>query len=45
MDNGAIAADMTPAELMKPDVVRRLFGFEAEAVTVNGRPWLVPRIG
>jgi ABC-type cobalamin/Fe3+-siderophores transport system ATPase subunit len=43
MDNGAVAADMTPAELMKPDVVRRLFGYEAEAVTVNGRPWLVPR--
>lgn len=44
MDNGAVAADMTPVELMRPDVVRRLFGFEAEAVTVNGRQWLVPRI-
>ena len=43
MDDGAIAADLPPLELMKPDVVRRLFGFEAEAVNVNGRPWLVPR--
>jgi ABC-type cobalamin/Fe3+-siderophores transport system ATPase subunit len=43
MDDGAIAADLPPRELMKPDVVRRLFGFEAEAVSVNGRPWLVPR--
>lgn len=44
MDDGAIAADLPPRELMKPDVVRRLFGFEAEAVSVNGRPWLVPQI-
>jgi iron complex transport system ATP-binding protein len=43
MDRGAIAADLPPRELMKPDVVRRYFGFDAEAVTVNGRPWLVPR--
>ena len=41
LDNGAVAADMTPAELMKPDVVRRLFGFEAEAVMVAGKVWLV----
>jgi hypothetical protein len=43
MDDGAIAADLPPRELMKPDVVRRYFGFEAVAVDVNGRPWLVPR--
>jgi ABC-type cobalamin/Fe3+-siderophores transport system ATPase subunit len=43
MDDGAIAADLPPRELMKPDVVRRFFGFDAEAVSVNGRPWLVPR--
>jgi ABC-type cobalamin/Fe3+-siderophores transport system ATPase subunit len=43
MDDGAIAADLTPGELMKPEVVRRYFGFDAEAVNVNGRPWLVPR--
>ena len=43
MDNGAIAADLTPGELMRPDIVRRYFGFDAEVVSVNGRPWLVPR--
>ncbi len=43
MQDGAVAADLPPAELMKPDVVRRFFGFDAEAVVVNGRPWLVPR--
>lgn len=43
MDGGSIAADLPPAELMRPDVVRRLFGFEADSVVVNGRPWLVPR--
>lgn len=44
MQDGAVAADVTPSQLMKPEVVQRLFGFEAESVIVNGRPWLVPRI-
>jgi ABC-type cobalamin/Fe3+-siderophores transport system ATPase subunit len=44
MDSGAVAADLPPAKLMRPDVVRKFFGFEAEAVNVNGRPWLVPRV-
>ena len=43
MDHGAIAADLTPGELMQPDVVRRYFGFDAQVANVNGRPWLVPR--
>ena len=44
MQDGTIAADLPPAELMRPDVVRRFFGFDAEAVSVNGKPWLVPRV-
>ncbi|HEY3057029.1 MAG TPA: ABC transporter ATP-binding protein [Thermoanaerobaculia bacterium] len=44
MQDGTIAADLPPAELMRPEVVRRFFGFEAESVVVNGRPWLVPRV-
>ena len=44
MQDGAVAADVTPSQLMKPEVVQRLFGFEAESVIVNGRPWLVPRV-
>jgi ABC-type cobalamin/Fe3+-siderophores transport system ATPase subunit len=43
MNDGAIAADLTPAELMKPETVRKFFGFDAATVEVNGRPWLVPR--
>jgi ABC-type cobalamin/Fe3+-siderophores transport system ATPase subunit len=44
MDDGAVAADLAPAELMKPETVKRLFGFDAAAVSVNGKPWLVPRV-
>jgi ABC-type cobalamin/Fe3+-siderophores transport system ATPase subunit len=44
MDDGAVAADLAPAELMQPETVKRLFGFDAAAVSVNGKPWLVPRV-
>ncbi|HSP15700.1 MAG TPA: ABC transporter ATP-binding protein [Thermoanaerobaculia bacterium] len=44
MENGAVAADLPPARLMQPEVVKRLFGFDAAAVSVNGKPWLVPRV-
>jgi iron complex transport system ATP-binding protein len=44
MQEGSIAADLPPAQLMRPDVVERFFGFEAESVVVGGRPWLVPRV-
>ncbi len=43
MDDGAIAADLQPSQLMNPEIVRRHFGFEAGAVEVNGRPWLIPK--
>ena len=38
MQAGALAFDAPPSELMRPDVVRRLFGFEARVV----EGWLVP---
>jgi ABC-type cobalamin/Fe3+-siderophores transport system ATPase subunit len=44
MDDGAVAADLAPEELMQPETVKRLFGFDAAAVSVNGKPWLVPRV-
>lgn len=44
MQHGALARDATPAEVMQPDVIRELFGFDAEPVTTNGRSWLVPRV-
>ncbi len=44
MQGGTLARDASPAEVMQPDVVRELFGFEAEPVSMNGRFWLVPRV-
>ena len=38
MQRGSLALDAAPSELMRPDVVRELFGFEAHVV--GG--WLVP---
>ena len=38
MQSGALAFDGTPKDLMRPDVIRRLFGFEARVV----EGWLVP---
>jgi ABC-type cobalamin/Fe3+-siderophores transport system ATPase subunit len=38
MQSGTLAFDAPPSELMRPDVVRRLFGFEARVV----EGWLVP---
>ncbi|HEY8182973.1 MAG TPA: ABC transporter ATP-binding protein [Thermoanaerobaculia bacterium] len=40
MQRGSLALDAPPAELMRPDVVRDLFGFDARVV--DG--WLVPRL-
>lgn len=44
MQRGRVAADGTPPEVMKPDVVRELFGFEAESVRTGNGVWLVPRV-
>jgi iron complex transport system ATP-binding protein len=44
MQHGSLARDAAPAEVMQPDVVRELFGFDAEAVAMGGRSWLVPRV-
>jgi iron complex transport system ATP-binding protein len=44
MNRGALAVDATPAELMKPEMIREHFGFDAQAIDVDGRAWLVPRL-
>ncbi len=44
MQNGALALDAPPAEVMRSEVMRELFAFEAEAVNVAGRAWVVPRV-
>ena len=44
MQEGAIAFDASPREVMRPEVIRRFFGFDSAAVDSNGRTWLVPRV-
>jgi ABC-type cobalamin/Fe3+-siderophores transport system ATPase subunit len=44
MQNGALALDATPAQVMTPDVMERLFGFTAETVLAGGRTWVVPTV-
>jgi iron complex transport system ATP-binding protein len=44
MQRGVLARDANPSEVMQPEVVRELFGFDAEAVTIGTKSWLVPRV-
>ena len=43
MQRGTLALDAAPAEVMTAEVMRDLFGFEAETVASGGRVWIVPR--
>lgn len=42
MQHGALALDATPREVLRPDRMRELFGFDAETVIVGGKTWIVP---
>lgn len=42
MQSGALALDASPEEVMRADVIRSLFGFDAEIVSSGGRTWIVP---
>jgi iron complex transport system ATP-binding protein len=44
LQRGALALDATPAHVMKSDVVKALFDFDADVVIRDERPWLVPRV-
>jgi iron complex transport system ATP-binding protein len=44
MQDGRLALDAAPSTVMNPEVMRGLFGFEAETVTVEGKTWVVPRV-
>jgi len=44
MQEGMLAVDDAPDQVMRPDVIARYFGFEADAIERNGRSWLVPRV-
>jgi ABC-type cobalamin/Fe3+-siderophores transport system ATPase subunit len=43
MEQGALALDATPDAVMRAEVMRRYFGFDAETVVAGGRSWLVPK--
>ncbi len=43
MQNGSLALDAPPSEVLRPDRMRELFGFDAETVIVGGKTWIVPR--
>jgi len=45
MRDGTLAADLTPDEIMRPEIVRDLFGFAASTVSSGGRTWIVPDVG
>lgn len=43
MQHGTLALDARPDEVMRPDVMHQLFGFDAQTVVAGGRTWIVPR--
>ena len=43
LQRGALVVDDRPAEVLRADRVRELFGFDAEVIEAGGRRWLVPR--
>ena len=44
MQEGTLAVDDAPAQVMRPEVIARYFGFEADSIERNGRSWLVPKV-
>jgi ABC-type cobalamin/Fe3+-siderophores transport system ATPase subunit len=44
MQGGRLALDAAPAEVMQPERMKALFGFEGVAVEAGGRRWIVPRV-
>jgi ABC-type cobalamin/Fe3+-siderophores transport system ATPase subunit len=43
MENGRIAGDGAPAEVLTPGSIESVFGVRATLhVTAQGRPWMVP---
>ena len=44
MQRGSLALDAPPGEVMRPEVMRALFGFEANVASIDGRAWIVPRV-
>ncbi|MFP5247878.1 MAG: ABC transporter ATP-binding protein [Thermoanaerobaculia bacterium] len=42
MQSGALALDAAPADVMRPEVMRTFFGFEAETIRSGEKTWIVP---
>src|SRR5258706_12111520 len=45
LQRGTLALDASPAEVMKAEVVKALFDYDADVVSRDGRAWLVPKVG
>jgi iron complex transport system ATP-binding protein len=43
MQEGTLALDAPPADVLQPNRMRELFGFDAQTVIVDGKSWIVPR--
>lgn len=44
MQNGAVALDAAPREVMNAETMRRFFAFDARTVDAGGRVWVVPDV-
>jgi len=44
MRNGALALDAPPHQVLQADVMKTMFGFDAETVAIGGKTWVVPRV-
>ena len=44
MQQGSLALDAPPDHVMRPEVMRALFGFEAQTIASGGRTWIVPNV-
>jgi iron complex transport system ATP-binding protein len=44
MQAGRIAVDAPPGDVMREEVMKSFFGFDATAIDRDGRTWVVPRI-
>ena len=44
LQRGALALDAPPSDVMRAEVMRELFGFEAETIARGGRTWIVPAV-
>jgi ABC-type cobalamin/Fe3+-siderophores transport system ATPase subunit len=44
MQKGRLALQGKPSDVMRPDVMRELFGYDARTVSESGKTWVVPNV-